>query len=196
LFAEEVFDRATLARPSPGIMGTWPRNLLSRWGYGKKQKPPTMAIAGSLERWRKEKHGFDRFFKTEDSREREKILKRLMKDVGEKYRPGAEPKTYYLGHRTGNLYPAKFLHYVDYLMTSKELPEGSKYAPFVTNETVLAQLLYEDPYVPEAHRTEELKYRPPSRTLILCFEDELVNIVPGLERMRRADLHRYIESWQ
>ena len=193
LLAEEVFDRTVLARPSPGLAETWPRNLLSRWGYGKKQKPPEMAIAWSLERWRKEKHGYDRFFKTEDMNERDKILKRLMKDTGEKYRPGSEPKTYYLGPRTGNLYPAKFLHYVDYL--SKELHEESKYRPFVTNETVLAELLYEDPYVPEAHRAEELRYRPPSGTLILCFEDELVNIVPGLERMRKAELHRYIESW-
>lgn len=193
LLAEDVFDRATLARPAPGIMG-YQRNTLSRWGYGKKQKPPEMAIARSLERWRKEKHGVDRFFKTDNLKERDRILKRLMKDTGEKYLPGSEPKTYYLGPRTGNLYPVKFLHYVGYL--SKELPEGSKYQPLVTNETVLAELLHEDPYVPEAHRAEELKYRPPDNKLILCFEDELVNIVPGLERMRRADLHRYLESWK
>ena len=123
-----------------------------------------------------------------------------MRMMGSKYRLGEEPKTYYLGHRTGNLYPAKFIRYAEHFR--KYLPENSKYGRLVTEETVLAQLLDEPPYCPfeefalEYRLPENLK-APPNQAMILCFEDELVTVPQGKrgeQRMERAELHRYIET--
>lgn len=123
----------------------------------------------------------------------------LVKRMQPKYGTGEAPKLYYLGPRTGNLYPAKFIRKAKFLKAA--LPErlkDSEYAKYLTKEAVLALLLKEPPYT--LFETFDLPYRFPERMmqgrderLIVCLEDELVNVLPDEERMVRADLHRYLE---
>lgn len=178
LFAEEVFDKDLLERPSPmlGWFGT--RNMLTKWGKSKQDKRSITGVVRTLERRRREAPGTDR---------------EKMRRMGEKFPPGTEPKTYVFGVRTGNLYPAKFIRYIGHL--KKELPEYSKYRAVIGDETVLAELKYEDPYLPSVDEIgEALVYKVPEKRLVICFEDELMTISSGEERMIRADLHRYFEA--
>ena len=113
--------------------------------------------------------------------------------MGNKFPAGTEPKLYLLGPRTGNLYPANFISYGDHL--GEYLPDElrKRYGYLFTSETVLALLLRQAPYLPQGQK-KQFTYLPPGERLVICFEDELMNILQGQELMRMADLHRYLES--
>jgi hypothetical protein len=184
LFADEIFDENVLEMPSPLIAGLWSRNHLTKPDGRKKDRKPDLFVARSLERRRRDRV---------DARGRPWSVERKLKEMGDKYPKGAEPRTYLLGARTGNLYPVKFIRYAEHLQAY--LPEEfrEKYGHLFTDETVLARLLRQAPYVPEGRRLPFV-YLPQRERLVVCFEDELVNVVQGQERMKLADLHRYLES--
>lgn len=178
VFADAVFNEAALAAPLQEVALGLSRNQLEKPNRNSRIRPPDKAFVLSLERRR---------------RESELTIEEKIKEMGGKYLYGREPKTYYVGKRTGNLYRVKFLRYVGNLKPKA----AEKYAELITQETVLAELLQKNPYIPMRGLENaglRLKYRPEAGRKIICFEDELVNIVHGEEKMRLADLHRYLET--
>ena len=177
LLADEVFSEEALSIPDPGINGI-SRNDLKKWGKGKSIRRSRLMILATLERRYRE----------------EKISESaMMSKMGEKYRKDEEPKLYVVGKKTGNLYPAMYIRYIWHL--AEYLPKGSKYLKLITRETVMAELRNELPYIHSSiGKKFEHPYRLPRSLKVLCFEDELVMIQPGTERMRPADLHRYLET--
>ena len=177
LFADAVFKDRIQGAPLQKVIFDLPRNVLEKPG-NRKGRLPDMVIVGGLERRR---------------RESELTIEEKVKEMGEKYLYGAEPRTYYIGKRTGNLYRVRFLKYVGHLKSKA----AEKYAELITQETVLAVLLHHNPYIPQRGIEKAelgLKYVPQAGREIVCFEDELVNILHGEERMKLADLHRYLET--
>jgi hypothetical protein len=178
VFADAVFNEAALDAPLQEVALGLSRNQLEKPNRNKKMRPPDKAFILSLEKRR---------------RESEQPIEEKIKEMRGNYLYGREPKTYYIGKRTGNLYRVRFLKYVGHLK-----PKASeKYADLITQETVLAELLPKNPYLPLRgleNAELRLKYRPEAGRKILCFEDELVNIVHGEEKMQLADLHRYLET--
>ncbi len=184
LFADEFFDENVLDMPSPLIAGLWSRNQLTKPDKRKRDKKPDLLIARSLERRRRDKV---------DARKRPLSVEKKLREMGDKYPLGTEPRTYLIGAKTGNLYPAKFVRYGDHLQ--KYLPSEfrAEYGHLFTDETVLARLLRQEPYSAGTDKPSFI-YLPPEERLVVCFEDELVNVVRGQERMKMADLHRYLET--
>ncbi len=184
LFADELFDRSVLSMPSPEIEGLWPRNVLTKPDRRKKDRKPDLLIVKSLERRRREK---------KDARGRPWSTEMKLREMGTKFPLGTEPKVYLLGPRTGNLYPAKFISYGEHLGDYLPGEFRKRYGHLFTSETVLALLLRQPPYLPQGQK-KQFTYLPPGERLVVCFEDELMNILQGQELMRMADLHRYLEN--
>ena len=129
--------------PSPPIAGLWCRNNLTKPDRRKKDRKIDLLIVKSLERRRRERV---------DARGRSWSTEMKLREMGDKFPVGTEPKLYLLGPRTGNLYPANFISYGDHL--GEYLPDElrKRYGYLFTSETVLALLLRQAPYLPQGQK--------------------------------------------
>jgi hypothetical protein len=113
--------------------------------------------------------------------------------IRERYPQGGEPRLYVLGHKTGNLYPVRFLRYVGHLRPQFRL--NTKKWRDTTDRLVMASIekglpifsREADPFT--EHGYEYINDWENKR--ILCYEDELVTV--SKDRIVPAELHRFEE---